>query len=193
LVLSSRHSGDDAREIEGMETDKSKERSEISLRALFIFVAGVGFAVSPIMKYADVSSTVMAAGLGGIGIQFMMVGRKTALAIIGSLLLIAGLTLGADAIFSAVKIQEANQKRCLRLEVDMLSPKPAIGNGADVFQALGCEAQPDAADRELRAKQIKSKRLPTENRVSPVSNGVRVATEASVIGIAFGRLDNSAV
>lgn len=43
-------------------------RQEASLRALFVFVAVVAYAVSPVFKYADTYSATTAAAVGGIGV-----------------------------------------------------------------------------------------------------------------------------
>jgi len=117
------------------------ESGDVSFRALFVFVAVVAYTITPVLKYSDTKLTVFAAGIGGIGVQLMMVGRKTAIGIMGCILMIGGLVWGANLVFDATQAETANQKRCRPIEADMLSANPKRNDNADVFQALGCVPQ----------------------------------------------------
>jgi hypothetical protein len=125
----------------GLEKTEKSDSGDASFRALFVFVAVVAYTITPVLKYSDTLLTVLAAGTGGIGVQLMMVGRKTGMGLIGCVLMIGGLVWGADLIFDATQAEIANQKRCLPIEADMLSEKPKRNDNADVFQALGCVPQ----------------------------------------------------
>lgn len=81
----------------------------------------------------------------------MIVGRNGRLGNVASLMMIAGLIWGADIVFDAAQVHYANQRRCLSLEADMLGPAPKRANAPDVYQALGCEPQPEAVQRLLKA------------------------------------------
>ena len=127
--------------------EQTNENGDTALRALFIFVAVIAFTLSPVLKYVDVFWSIMAAAVGGIGIQLMIIGRRSWLWLVGSVPMIAGLMWGADLIYDAVQLRALNQQRCLSIEIDMLAPKPTRDNGADIFQALGCDPQPAAAQK----------------------------------------------
>lgn len=52
-----------------------------------------------------------------------------------------GSALAALATTEAIRDFDANDRRCLALQADMLSAKPALAHGPDLFQALGCRPQ----------------------------------------------------
>lgn len=54
---------------------------------------------------------------------------------------IAGLVILTSVVTKAEARSEANQKRCILIEQDMLSKNPSLANGPDIFQALGCRPQ----------------------------------------------------
>ncbi|WP_146168783.1 hypothetical protein [Sphingomonas aurantiaca] len=133
-----------------MTTEQGSNQAELSLRALFVFVAVVAYTVSPVLKYADIRWTVLAAAIGGIGVQLMMLGSKSWIGMIGSLLMIGGLVFGAELIFDATQVHTENQRRCMIIQSDMLSAKPKRSDAADIFQALGCVPQPVAGEEVPR-------------------------------------------
>lgn len=56
-------------------------------------------------------------------------------------IIIVGLVILTSVVTKAEARSEANKKRCILIERDMLSANPALANGPDIFQALGCRPQ----------------------------------------------------
>lgn len=116
-------------------------------RALATMAILAAFALSPLLPFADPVSVASGGCLFAVAAGSRFFGQQLpprwsiASAFAGLILFcIAGFIL-LPAADKAAAAAQANERRCLAIQNDMLSSLPLRANDADVFQALGCKPQ----------------------------------------------------
>ena len=117
-------------------------------RAAVLAAALLAFCTQPLMRFVDADrflggGALLAGSFCGFAMfisepkAIMSIGYGVVAAIltlVGAYFLITGATQASAA-------SVANDQRCLVIQRDMLSAKPRLSNGPDLFQALGCRPQ----------------------------------------------------
>ncbi|WP_176500543.1 hypothetical protein [Sphingomonas sp. HMP9] len=129
----------------------------------FVGVGGAaivaGFFLNPILaRFPPIALmwTALAAAASVIWFWRLWSGGK----LLGWLSIVVGTGVGALAVIlfyqAALKVevdQNANDRRCLAIQHDMLSSTPLRADGPDLFQALGCRPQGEGSVYALPVKR----------------------------------------
>ena len=141
------------------------KKAEVALRGFWVVAATAAVITAPVVKWAD-ANLISFAVLGcAIGVQMMIAAAiKPRLRVPGILMMLGCLLWSAYIMGTATEERSINQRRCLLIEQDMLSPKPKRENVADVFQALQCEPQPKELEALAKQETLTPSRPPRSAR-----------------------------
>lgn len=122
-----------------------------------------GYLFSPVLQTLDHASLTSAAIYSASALlmfyQPRAQSKRTMLAwqVVGLFAAVLAVTTVARSVIRADQNQDANDRRCLAIQRDMLSAHPHKPDGPALFQAFGCRPQGEGSayapptDRELRA------------------------------------------